>query len=80
MNREAARAMKITSADLLEVQVIDEIIPEVTGGAHVDPARQAALIGEVLERQLADLGGLDASELIADRYDRFRRLGRFKVV
>ncbi len=80
MNREAASAMKVTSADLLEVQIIDEIIPEVTGGAHVDPARQATRIGDVLERQLAELDGLGARELIADRHDRFRRLGQFKVV
>ncbi len=80
MNREAASAMKLTAADLLEAQIIDEIIPEVTGGAHVDPARQATRIGDVLERQLAELGGLGAQELIADRYDRFRRLGQFKVV
>jgi len=80
MNREAASAMKVTSRDLLELQIIDEIIPEVTGGAHVDPARQATLIGEVLERQLAELDGLEARELIAERYERFRRLGKFKVV
>ncbi len=80
MNREAASAMKLTSADLLEAQIIDEIIPEVTGGAHVDPGRQATRIGDVLERQLAELDGLGARELIADRHDRFRRMGQFKVV
>ena len=80
MNREAASAMKLTSADLLQAQIVDEIIPEVTGGAHVDPAEQATRVGDVLERQLAELDGLGAQELIADRYDRFRRLGQFKIV
>ena len=79
-NREAASAMKLTAPDLLEVQVIDEIIPEVTGGAHVDPAAQATRIGDVLERQLAELDSLGPRELVADRYDRFRRLGQFGVV
>jgi acetyl-CoA carboxylase carboxyl transferase subunit alpha len=78
-NREAAMAMKVTAHDLQDLRIVDEIIPEVTGGAHVDPARQAELIGEVLERQLDDLAGAGAEELIAARYDRFRRLGEFKV-
>jgi acetyl-CoA carboxylase carboxyl transferase subunit alpha len=80
MNREAAKAMKITSSDLLENQIVDEIIPEVTGGAHVDPNQQATLIGDVLERQLQELEGQGPEELVAGRHDRFRRLGQFKVV
>ncbi len=80
MNREAAKAMKITSGDLLENQIVDEIIPEVTGGAHVDPSQQATLIGDVLERQLQELEGQGPEELVAGRHDRFRRLGQFKVV
>ena len=80
MNRESAKAMKITSGDLLENQIVDEIIPEVTGGAHVDPNQQATLIGDVLERQLQELEGQGAEELVAGRHDRFRRLGQFKVV
>jgi acetyl-CoA carboxylase carboxyl transferase subunit alpha len=78
-NREAASAMKITAPDLLAMQIIDEIIPEVTGGAHVDPAGQAKRIGDVLERQLAELDTLGPRELVADRHDRFRRLGQYKV-
>jgi acetyl-CoA carboxylase carboxyl transferase subunit alpha len=79
-NRQAAMAMKVTAQDLRELRIVDEIIPEVTGGAHVDPDRQAELIGDVLERQLDELASAGAQELIAGRYDRFRRLGEFKVV
>jgi acetyl-CoA carboxylase carboxyl transferase subunit alpha len=79
-NRQAAMAMKVTAQDLLELRIVDEIIPEVTGGAHVDPDRQAVLIADVLERQLDELASAGAQELIAGRYDRFRRLGEFKVV
>jgi acetyl-CoA carboxylase carboxyl transferase subunit alpha len=75
--REAARAMKMTAPDLLALDIVDEIVPEVTGGAHVDPARQAALLGEVLERQLATLETTPGVALVAGRYDRFRRMGRF---
>ena len=79
-NREAAEAMKLTAEDLKRVNLVDEIIPEVTGGAHVDPARQATLIGDVLERQLEELSTKESRTLIEERYDRFRRLGQFKVV
>jgi len=76
-SRDAAAAMKMTAPDLLTLDVADEIVPEVVGGAHVDPARQAALLGEVLERQLAELGRATPEALVASRYDRFRRIGRF---
>jgi acetyl-CoA carboxylase carboxyl transferase subunit alpha len=76
-SRDAASAMKMTAPDLLALDVIDEIVPEVVGGAHVDPAAQAALLGDVLERQLAELETLPADRLIAQRHARFRRMGRF---
>jgi acetyl-CoA carboxylase carboxyl transferase subunit alpha len=76
-SREAAAAMKMTAPDLLALDVADEIVPEVTGGAHVDPARQAVLLGEVLERQLVELNAATPEALVASRYARFRRMGRF---
>jgi acetyl-CoA carboxylase carboxyl transferase subunit alpha len=79
-NREAAEAMRLTAKHLLELDVVDEVIPEVTGSAHVDPARQAKLVGDVLERQLDELCRLDGEELVRGRYDRFRRIGVFEVV
>ena len=75
-NREAATAMKLTAEDLKQASIVDEIIPEVTGGAHVDAARQAELIGEVLARQLSELEKLDAETLVRSRHERFRRLGQ----
>ena len=78
-SRDAAAAMKMTAPDLLTLDVADEIVPEVVGGAHVDPARQAALLGEVLERQLAELGRATPEALVASRYGRFRRIGRFSA-
>ena len=76
-SRDAARAMRMTAPDLLSLDIADEIVPEVTGGAHVDPARQAALLGDVLERQLGDLEHDAPDALVAARYERFRRMGRF---
>ncbi len=78
-NRDAARALRLTAPELLDLDVIDEIIPEVCGGAHVDPARQATMIGDVLERQLRELDGREPSLLVQSRYERFRRIGRFEL-
>jgi acetyl-CoA carboxylase carboxyl transferase subunit alpha len=76
-SREAAAAMKMTAPDLLALDVADEIVPEVVGGAHVDPARQAMILGDVLDRQLAELERQAPDALVAGRYRRFRRMGRF---
>jgi acetyl-CoA carboxylase carboxyl transferase subunit alpha len=78
-NHEAASAMKITAPDLRALDIIDEIVPEVVGGAHVDPLEQSRLLGDVLERQLDELGGLDGEALVSQRYDRFRRMGVIDV-
>jgi acetyl-CoA carboxylase carboxyl transferase subunit alpha len=75
--RDAARAMKMTAPDLMSLDIADEIVPEVVGGAHVDPAQQAALLGDVLERQLKELTAASPDALRAARYERFRRMGRF---
>jgi acetyl-CoA carboxylase carboxyl transferase subunit alpha len=75
-SRDAAAAMKMTAPDLLALDVADEIVPEVVGGAHVDPAQQAAILGDVLERQLTELSALSTETLVAERYRRFRRMGR----
>jgi acetyl-CoA carboxylase carboxyl transferase subunit alpha len=78
-SRDAAQAMRLTAQDLVRLDVVDRIIPEVTGGAHVDPAAQAARVGEVLEEQLRELDALSPDELVRARYDRFRRMGVFDV-
>lgn len=79
-NREAAVAMRLTAEDLLRLDVVDEVIPEVNGGAHVDPARQSILVGDVLERQLDELEPLDGDAVVDARYDRFRHMGVFDTV
>ena len=77
-NKEAASAMRLTAKDLVELAIVDEIVPEVTGGAHVDPQRQSELLGDLLERQLNELATASEQELIEGRYERFRRLGNYK--
>ncbi len=72
----AAEAMKIAAADLLELGIVDEVIPEPAGGAHASPEETCRLVGERIEAHLAELEKMDAAELVADRGRRFSALGR----
>jgi acetyl-CoA carboxylase carboxyl transferase subunit alpha len=72
---EAAEAMKLTAPDLLELGVVDEIVPEPQGGAHTDPAETCRRVGERIQAALVELERLRPDELVAQRYQRFRSLG-----
>jgi acetyl-CoA carboxylase carboxyl transferase subunit alpha len=73
----AAEALKITARDLKELALIDEIVSEPEGGAHVDHEASAALLGRVLDLELRDLDRLPTPELLERRYEKFRRMGQF---
>jgi acetyl-CoA carboxylase carboxyl transferase subunit alpha len=73
---EAAAALKLTAPDLLKAAIIDEIIAEPIGGAHTDAAAAARLVDDVLARSLEEVGGLSSPERLAQRYAKFRNIGR----
>jgi acetyl-CoA carboxylase carboxyl transferase subunit alpha len=73
----AAEALKITAPDLKEFGIIDEIVSEPEGGAHLDHEASAALLGSVLDDSLRDLSRLTIPELLDHRYEKFRRMGQF---
>jgi acetyl-CoA carboxylase carboxyl transferase subunit alpha len=73
----AAEALKITAPDLKALGIIDEIIPEPEGGAHLDHEASAAFLGSVLDDTLRDLSRLTIAELLDRRYEKFRRMGQF---
>jgi acetyl-CoA carboxylase carboxyl transferase subunit alpha len=73
---EAAEALKITAPDLLQLNIIDEIVPEPLGGAHVDPSGAASLLDGSLERALAELRGEPIERCVERRYEKFRQMGR----
>lgn len=73
---EAAEVLKLTAQDLLQMEIIDEIIPEPLGGAHRDPAWMAETLKEVILRHLKELKGLQKEELLRLRYQKFRTIGR----
>ncbi|GGH14663.1 acetyl-CoA carboxylase carboxyltransferase subunit alpha [Paenibacillus segetis] len=74
---QAAEAMKITAQDLLEMEVIEGIIPEPRGGAHKDYETTASEIKNSLVQHLADLVNMNPDELVEDRYRKFRKIGQF---
>lgn len=76
----AAEALKLTSRDLLGLEVIDEIITEPPGGAHRDPQQAMTQVAERVQAALAELCQLGGDELIAQRHNRFRRLGRVELL
>jgi acetyl-CoA carboxylase carboxyl transferase subunit alpha len=73
----AAEALKITARDLKEFGIIDEIVQEPEGGAHLDPEASAAFLGSVLEDSLRELSLLPVPDLLERRYEKFRRMGQF---
>lgn len=73
---EAAEALKMTAPDLLARGIIDEIVPEPTGGAHNNPAAAATLLDAALDRALAEVSALDAATRLEQRYQKFRQMGR----
>jgi acetyl-CoA carboxylase carboxyl transferase subunit alpha len=75
--QKAAEAMRITAPDLKEENIIEEIIPEVLGGAHKDVHKQAQFLKDVLQSSLDKLKDLSEEELIEQRYHKFRKIGTF---
>jgi acetyl-CoA carboxylase carboxyl transferase subunit alpha len=74
---EAAAALKLTAPDLLQLGLIDGIIPEPAEGAHIDPDAAAAALRETLRTALAQLDPLSPEELVEQRYAKFRAMGNF---
>ena len=74
---DAAEALKITSKDLLEFDIIDEEIPEPLGGAHADYAVVSNNMKSSIVNALEELSKKSSEELRNERYDKFRKMGRF---
>jgi acetyl-CoA carboxylase carboxyl transferase subunit alpha len=72
----AAAAMKITAPDLTALGVVDEIVPEPPGGAHAHPEALFEALGALLHRQLEELSALAPPDLVRQRQEKFRRMGR----
>jgi acetyl-CoA carboxylase carboxyl transferase subunit alpha len=74
---EAAEALKLTAQDLINLGVVDEIVPEPEGGAHRNHEKAAQTLGQALRSNLGRLLKIPITELLEARYRKFRRLGKF---
>jgi acetyl-CoA carboxylase carboxyl transferase subunit alpha len=75
---EAASSLKLTAKDLLKLRICDEVIKEPNGGAHRDPTEVAASLRTSLKKHLGELNQLTPTELIDQRYQKYRSIGAFR--
>ena len=74
---DAAEALKVTSQDVLELGVIDQIIPEPSGGAHNDPEKTAESMKIEILKSISELEKLSTEQLIEQRIKKYRIMGVF---
>lgn len=75
--KKAALSMKITSQDLKEFNIIDDIIIEPENGAHTNPLEAAKNIKEYIVRDLEELIYIKSEDLLENRYNKFRKIGNY---
>jgi acetyl-CoA carboxylase carboxyl transferase subunit alpha len=75
---KAARALKFTSKDLLDMGVVDEVIPEPLGGAHRNHRQMATSLKASLVSAIQTYESMSPEELLDHRYNRFRKIGVFE--
>ena len=78
MKERAAKALRITAPELMELGVIDEIVPEPVGGAHVNHEASARSLQEALVRNLEELRRFRPEKLVRRRREKFLSMGEFK--
>jgi len=74
---DAAAALRLCAPDMLELSLIDGIIPEPAGGAQEDHDEAARLLKDHLRKSLGELSALKPGEALQQRYDKFRSMGNF---
>lgn len=74
---EVAPALKLTATDCKDLRVIDGIVPEPEGGAHIDPQETSRLLMSAILRELIALQNVSPARLVRTRYKKFRRMGEY---
>jgi len=74
----AASCLKLTAPELLELGIIEGMVPEPLGGAHRDPEMTAKAIKDIILKSIKELSALTEEELISERYAKYRNIGEFK--
>jgi acetyl-CoA carboxylase alpha subunit len=74
---EIARALKLTSVDCIEMEIVDDIVPEPEQGAHGSPDEAARFLKRALMRELSNLVGQNTKTLVRRRQKKFRKVGEY---
>ena len=74
---KAAEALKLSASDLLEMEMVDDIIAEPQGGAHRNHEQAAENVRIAILKHLEVLSKVPVADLLEQRYQRFRKLGKF---
>ena len=75
---QAAEALKLTSADMKKLKLVDDIIPEPLGGAHYDKATTFKTVEQYIMKAFNELKDLSTEELVAQRMDKYSKMGEYK--
>jgi acetyl-CoA carboxylase carboxyl transferase subunit alpha len=78
MAADAAEALKLTAPDLADSGIIDEVVVEPNGGAHLDPEASAEVLREAVLRQLTELEKLSAEQLVERRRAKYYAMGAWE--
>jgi len=76
----AAAALRLTAEDLLELGIVDAIVPEPPGGAHADPDETSRSLHEALRDVVGELRGTPPAALVSRRREKYLGMGRFEEV
>lgn len=76
--KQAANSLGLTSERLKELSLVDQILPEPLGGAHRDPGETYETVKKAITRNLNDLSRCTPTQLIEERYQKYRTMGRFR--
>jgi acetyl-CoA carboxylase carboxyl transferase subunit alpha len=75
---QAAEALKLTSSDMKRQKLVDDVIPEPLGGAHYDRETTFKNVQEYIFKAFNELKDLSTADLVAQRMDKYSRMGDFK--
>ncbi len=72
---QAASSLKLTSLELMELGIVDRVVPEPEGGAHNDWDKAAAYLAHALKESLAEVESMSDEDRVIRRYEKFRKMG-----
>ena len=75
---QAAEALKLTSTDMKKQKLVDDIIPEPLGGAHYDRETTFKTVQQYVTKAYNELKDLSTAELVAQRMDKYSKMGEYK--